>query len=508
MKVFTENEGKLPLEKRDISTQGLYSLISKKVKKWKANPPKAEDIKIPSDNLVREKAKVANTFPIPESDEDMGELPFVNKAANKFLSKLAIVDHEEEWENLDEARKLLRHKFDDIMPSKNVVWKDFKSDAAMAQLAFNGLGAHKLRRLSRDKDKASFMVDMSYLSAFPVREGFHKFGATAYFAEDTSIVRIYICDGDYDVYPGQEGWEFAKWVWKSSLFAGVTLTDHLGGNHFVVANLKSIVTMEVLPPDHPIRRFLKPFYYRTNAINFNAYMGLSNKGGIGHRTWSFTYEGIVGCIAQCLNIVKIQTFPQFLKVHGLDTLIEKSAFVQDHLDLWNVMRSYTKAYCEIFYQGEELSKDPDIRKWWIECSNLYPQVHFPPINTAEDIIDLLTIFVYEGSAVHEHIGAVAEYIEDPEFLTTKIRKGKIVNDVQSTYQIHLLMAATGMQQPALMSNFKHLFLNEHRSEAETVFDKFQADLKKLSEEIERRNLSRVHPYQSANPVNLESSVSI
>lgn len=508
MKEFTENNDKLPLKHTDVSTQGLYTLISKKVKKWNMDIPRAEDIKIPTDNLIREKEKVANTFPIPVSDEDMGDAPFANKAANKFLSTLPVLDLDEEWSSLDDARKLLKEKFREIMPEKNVIWQDFKSDQAISNLAFHGLGAHRLRTLSRDKDNAKYMVDISYLSAYPVREGFHKYGATAYFNKDTKLIRIYLCEEDKDYYPGKKDWEFAKWVWKSSLFAAVTLTDHLGGNHFIVANLKSIATMEVLPPSHPIRRFLKPFYYRSNTINYNAWMGLSNKGGIGHRTWAFTYEGVAACIAQSLNVVKIQTFPQFLKENGLETLGNISSFVKDHSDLWKIMRDYTKSYCEIFYKGDSLVKDPDIRKWWIACSNLYAQVHFPPINTPEDVIDLLTIFVFEGSAAHEHLGAVAEYIEDPEFLTTKIRNGKIVSDVQATYQVYLIMAATGMKQPALMSNFKHLFLDKNRKAVEKVFDKFQEDLKKLSNEIDKRNKKRPHPYQSANPSRLESSVSI
>jgi hypothetical protein len=394
MKVFTESEDKLPLNKRDISTQGLYILISKKVKEWKINVPKIEDIKVPSDNLVREKAKVAKTFPIPVSDEDMGGSPFVNKAINVFLSKLPIRDLDEEWSSPEYAHKLLSEKFSEILPEKNLLWKDAKSDTAMTNLAFHGLGAHKLRNLIRDKD------------------------------------------------------------------------------------------------------------------NYGAYLGLSNKGGIGHRAWAFTYEGIVACIAHSLSVVKIQTFPQFLKLFGLESLKNKSAFVQDHSDLWEVMRNYTKSYCDVFYKGEALANDPDIRKWWVVCSNFYPQVHFPPINTAEDVIDLLTIFIFEGSAVHEHIGAVAEYIEDPEFLTTKIRKGKTISDVQATYQVHILMAATGMKQPALMSNFKHLFLEQHKEEVDKIFDKFQDDLQKLSIEIDHRNTQRSHPYHSANPSKLESSVSI
>ena len=496
------------MKRKDASTQGLYALISDKVRKWKTMAVGPEGIKIPSDNRVRKKVLVAGTFPVPVTDEDMGDAPFASKAANRFLGRLPIVDHDLEWGSLADARALLHAKFGALLPAKNVAWTDPKSDTAISNLAFHGLGAHKLRRLHRDKDNAEYMVDMSYLSAFPVRDGFHRFGAAAYFDGAAKVVRIYVCDGDYDAYPGGKGWEFAKWVWKSSLFAGVTLTDHLGGNHFVMANLKSTVTMEVLPPDHPIRRFLKPFYYRTNAINYNAYLGLSNKGGIGHRTWSFTYEGVVGCIAHSLATVRIQTFPRFLETRGLEALGGKSAFVQDHSELWKVMRAYVAGYCGIFYPGEALANDPAIRKWWTACANFYPQLHFPPLNTSEDVIDLLTVFVYEGSAAHEHVGAVAEYVEDPEFLTSKIRKGRTVSDVQSTYQLNLIMAATGLKQPPLLGNYKHLFLDKRRPEAEAVFDGFQADLQALSRKIDRRNETRAHPYQSANPAYLESSVSI
>ena len=99
------------MKRKDASTQGLYALISDKVRKWKTMAVGPEGVKIPSDHRVRKKVLVAGTFPVPVTDEDMGDAPFASKAANRFLGRLPIVDHDLEWGSLADARALLHAKF-------------------------------------------------------------------------------------------------------------------------------------------------------------------------------------------------------------------------------------------------------------------------------------------------------------------------------------------------------------------------------------------------------------
>jgi hypothetical protein len=81
-------------------------------------------------------------------------------------------------------------------------------------------------------------------------------------------------------------------------------------------------------------------------------------------------------------------------------------------------------------------------------------------------------------------------------------------DVQSTVQVLLLLAATGFKQPPLIDDYTHLFLERERSAARAVFARYQQALQALSAAIDSRNQQRVQPYQTFNPVFLQSSVSI
>jgi hypothetical protein len=48
---------------------------------------------------------------------------------------------------------------------------------------------------------------------------------------------------------------------------GATLRDHLVGIHMMLANFIATGVAENLPAAHPVRRFLRPFTYRTLSIN-------------------------------------------------------------------------------------------------------------------------------------------------------------------------------------------------------------------------------------------------
>ena len=91
--------------------------------------------------------------------------------------------------------------------------------------------------------------------------------------------------------PGDADWERAKFRFRSSLFALVTMVDHLclgfvsrpSGTRYDVhlqhANLFVTAMRENMGQDHPVRRFMAPFMYRTIGVNDNAFHNLLRKNG-------------------------------------------------------------------------------------------------------------------------------------------------------------------------------------------------------------------------------------
>ena len=69
-----------------------------------------------------------------------------------------------------------------------------------------------------------------------------------------------------------------------------------------------------------------------------------------------------------------------------------------------------------------------------------------------------------------------------------------------------LVGNTGLRNPQLMSNWKHL-LTDHE-EASKLFENLMEDLEKISASVDAENEKRPHKSQIFNPKFLETSVSI
>jgi hypothetical protein len=102
---------------------------------------------------------------------------------------------------------------------------------------------------------------------------------------------------------------------------------------------------------------------------------------------------------------------------------------------------------------------------------------------------------------------VSPYLLDPAFLTCKIRAGSQVSDIQATVQVLNLCALTGLEQPPLIGDYTHLFLERDKESVVAAFHRYQQALVKLSHDIDERNKLREQPFQTFNPTLLNVSVS-
>jgi len=81
------------------------------------------------------------------------------------------------------------------------------SDDQTARWAFVGLAAHTLIPvLGKDADGAVYWSDFTWMEGLEVREGFERYGATAYFGSNRSVLMIRWVEGNVDSTPGDEHW--------------------------------------------------------------------------------------------------------------------------------------------------------------------------------------------------------------------------------------------------------------------------------------------------------------
>jgi hypothetical protein len=495
----------IPLRRSDFHTRFMVGRVRERVKQWTAQGPSAAGI--PRSHGPLEKVDVIQgILAVPTLDEDGDKIAFAKKALFRVLRKLPLTDDADSWPSSESASAIVT-EFEPILPTPTVRWTDTTSDRAMMLIAFQGLGAHRLEPLDADPGGAAYAVDVSWMHAFPVRPGLEPYGACAYFAADGTLRRVYTSHDDRTHHPGDPSWEEAKWRWRCTLFAAVTVADHLGATHFLTSNLLVTVTREQLPADHPLRRFLKPYGYGAVDINLDAGLMLAPDGGLAHRLFSFTYPGLSRCLLRGIETTRFQTFPQAMTAKRIEALADRYPYATDGLALYAIFQSYVGDYFEIFFPGETVVQDPAVRAWWQAIVSLAPSLGLGPLNKAQQVIDLITHVMFTVTGVHAQVGHVVPYLLDPAFIGSKIRSGTQMADIQATVQVLNLTALTALEQPLLIGDYTHLFLEQHKEHVIAAFKRYQQALIDLSRDIDERNKHREQPFQTFNPRVLTTSVS-
>lgn len=496
----------VPLRPADLHTRAMVLRVREQLTKWTAQGPSAAGI--PKAHGPLDKIDVIpGILAVPTLDEDGEKIQFAKKILFKVLRSLPLTDDAAPWPSGASASAVINSQFAPVLPTPAVQWTDVTSDRAMALLAFQGLAAHRLARLDDDPGGAAYAVDLSWMCGFAVRLGLEPYGACAYFSADRTLLRVYTSHDDTTHMPTDASWEDAKWRWRSALFAAVTVADHLGATHFLASNLLVTVTQEQLPENHPLRRFLKPYGYGAVDINLDAGLMLSPEGGLAHRLFAFTYGGLSRCLLRGIETMTFQTFPQAMAAKRIEGLGDAYPYATDGLALHDILQTYAKDYLTIFFPGETVVQDFAVRAWWHGVVSLAPTLGLAPLNRAQQIIDLITQLMFTVTGFHCQVGRISPYLLDPTFLTCKIRAGSQMSDIQATVQVLNLCALTGLEQPPLIGDYTHLFLEQNKERVTVVFKRYQQALIQLSVDIEKRNKQREQPFQTFNPTLLNVSVS-
>ena len=513
LKMVEANEGDLPIEASDTFTRFLYFVATSTVKN--SSPHTAKDIAVPSVSGPLEKFEFIpgyiNYVPL---DEDVAPKPVgaANSATNgsNVLSTILsspVVDEFRNWQNKEAAEKVIADHLIGMQPEALELWTDVTSDATITNLAFQGMAAHLLVPVT-GQGNVAFKVDLASLGEIPVRDGNERMGATAHFDADRNLLSIYVSNDDATYVPGDDLWEHAKWHFRSAVFAYVTIADHLSALHLCVSELTMESSREQLPADHPLRRLLKPHVYLAGQTQTTAIRALAPEGGIAHRLWPFTFEGLAKLLKQGAESQPFEPFPKWLEKSGLANLSdEKYPFATDGLALYEVCREYVENYLEIYFPGESIVSDAAVRAWWEQLAATVAGSGLGALKTRAQLVDLVAQIIFAVSGWHSHVGADTRYLADPSFVGAKVRAGSELADIQSTILIYSLNAVTGLYQPKLLDDFTHVYLELHKEKAVEVFQQFQKSLIALGRDIDSRNESRSMPLRTFHPAVLDTAVS-
>jgi len=476
-----------------------------------------------------------------KTDEDVKHstlTEFVENLGFAYMVGLPVSeDNETQWEDVAESRRFQEQfgRLADVY----VKYDELLSNEAVTQFAFSGMGCHKMKKIGinyydrervakRDDrnhnndipGKAKYMSDFSFLSIFEVREGYEHYGAAAYFDEDYKLMGIY-CN-EYDEYMeavedgvANEKWNHFKWIYKTSVFCAVTLMDHLWRVHHTESQALYECSIQSLSVNHPLRHFLKPFAFRAANINYKAINLLSCENGVAQRLWAFPFSQLVRVFNYCTMTYKFQPLPDYVDASMRDEdAADDSHFpvLKDSQQFWDTMREFVAAYMKVYYTDDiEFAKQLRFGEIKDFAGNLEKHLGLKHghINTLDRFVDVLTQLICNGTGMHEVVGQTSDYLQQADWVGTKLVKGYSISTVQSYGQLLALSGFTGQLQPTIEEDWLHLFNHDDNYEqVEKVYKEFQASLKQLRRDIEARNLTRKYPMEFFNPKHCKTSVSI
>ena len=463
--------------------------------------PHAIDFVVPTTQGVLEKIKLPNSnISVPVHDEDYPDNPAIlswfSSSLNKHAPAYDDFSEQNAWLSDEDQESYIMHNVGNMLPHSIVNWNDRYSDRALELIAFNGLGQYRLTKIKRDaNDTSYYAIYTNFMQSLEVRKGFAKYGADAFFDINGKVVKIIRGNTTYYPYQGRE-WDVAKFAFRSSLVTLTTAVDHLIGTHITAANLVTTANRELLPPAHPIRRLLKPFTFRSVAINYAAGRALFSTHGMLHRASSLTEKGLQDTFAFGQNSVKYESIPAIIARRSIDTI--NLPFDIDALDYWNVIKSFVDEYIDLYYsQNNACIADNDVRTFMANMSI--------PFNTCNDLKEFLTYIIHVVSGGHNFFGSIAEYISDPKFMTSAWVEGELSARPSSSIKLSLIMSVTSFKQPMITEDFSHILLDDA---ARDIAHKFTASLYELGTRIDARNRVRPQPFESFNPKYMQMAVSI
>ena len=507
----------------DLYTRQLLRSIPKQVLKASSEP--TTDAVVTEPNLEKQSQSKINkiaigkhTLKLLANDDYYGDLSFRDRVVFSVLANTCLFPINDFYVDFPQqlADKFRGHfLFDKCFPPPNHYLDEIETDEAISRMFFYGVMSLWLKDDTENpENKGGFMCDYSSMAQLETRKGFRKLGAKAYFDGDGKLIRIYDCSEKRAYKPDSPGWNEAKMLLKVSSAHWNTACDHLMGVHMVVSNSVVYAAVQNLEKTHGIRRLLQPFSFRSVYVNNRSIHSLLDPGSIVSHASCYAHAELEKLLEMGFEKCEQWATPEeWLENAG--TNVQKRSnegkfpFGSHSSKLFNCFTQFVENIVgHIYKTDEEVQCDNDLQGF---ARDLHEQVKgakfYPPnkYETKADVIKVISTFIFNATAMHEHVGTVSEYINHPKKLGFRLREGATTIDFQAWLVGMLLFTVTTVPMPKLLDKFEECFTWDYEREE---WDKCLEGLKKVSTELKEDNRNARYPCRSFDPEFLECSVNV
>jgi arachidonate 15-lipoxygenase len=294
-----------------------------------------------------------------------------------------------------------------------------------------------------------------------------------------------------------------------------------------------VSTYRQLAGNHPLHLLLQPHFEGTLAINEAAWRHLIASRGAVEKLFSASLPAAQGLAASGVREQQIMQslLPLTFRDRGVDdtSALPHYPYRDDALLYWNAIRPWVESYSRLYYAGDrDVAEDVELQAWVRELSapdggrlSGLPQGG-QKIETRSELTDLLTFVVFTCSVQHaavnfpqyDHMSyapnmPLAAY-QPPPTKTTGATEADYLKTLPT-----LDMAELQMELGYLLGTAHYTELGGYSAEAfggdlrvASLVNQFQASLRDLGDEIERRNAIRPVAYTTLVPSGIPQSINV
>jgi Lipoxygenase len=400
-------------------------------------------------------------------------------------------------------------------------WGDPSDDDTFTRLRLQGPNPFMLTRV--DPDPASgdnpdeIVFDLDFSALF---DGVFAPTVARFAVRDGRLLPSWIRIGNHIHRPGDPGWGDAKRAVNALDARCAAFVRHLLNTHLMVGEAYAAAAY-TLPVHHPLRGFMDFFSYGVLHVNDLAYQALLTRDSYFLRSHFIAADDARQLIRNAMAMFDFDEWivPRDLKKRQLD-LIPDHPYVHDARTVWPAIEQVVRRHLDdLDLDDELLTTDDDMAAWYVTLRRLLPDADsIPPMDTLEDLVDLLTALIY-NNVIHEVCGNLSPILDsrdpadkagidldhlramiDPDQPTPLPRAGDVFLMDQASYVSQFNVAGNN-----LMTINAARFVDDPK--LRVAIEDLQAELGRLDRELAARNRHRTIPFDTMQPHKWEASIS-
>jgi len=411
-----------------------------------------------------------------------------------------------------------QYRFDRCFPAPNQYFPSVESDEEISRMAFYGvLSVWMKDDIDNNDNRDGYMCDYSAMKDLKPRDGFRRLGCKAYFNKDGKLLKIHDSYYNTTYEPGQPMWAEAKMLLKVTVGQYNTANDHLVGVHLIASNTVINAAVQNLSLNHPIRRLVQPFSFRSVYVNNRAIVSLLDPQSIVSHACGYPADEMHKLLALGYEQCMLWATPQErIDAAGSNIRARTNSgqfpYGSHGIRLYKCFEDFVTHFidtCGAYTTDSDVLADEELQAFAKDLHNQVNSARYHPpavYHTKEDVVKVIATFIFNATGMHEFAGTVSEYIDNPRKLGFRLRKNSLTVDFQSWLTGMLLFTVTTVPMPRLMSDFSQCYTREYE---QTAWKACLQNLQTLSDDIEKENQETLrYPFRSFDPQYLECSVNV